>query len=102
MMSDNAVIDPDYWRDKMRAAVARGEIHRAIYTGSIDEFSLQQQQQLASLRGKIGDNDSILDVGCGYGRLLEFLPKSWKGEYLGIDISPDLIGVARIIHPNRK
>jgi len=98
----NAVVNPDYWREKMADAVARGEIHRAIYTGSIDEFSAEQQRQIAALRGKIGDNDSILDVGCGYGRLLEFLPKTWKGDYLGIDISPDLIGVARRIHPERE
>ena len=36
---------------------------------------------------------SVLDVGCGYGRLLEFLADNllYEGDYYGIDIMPDFI-----------
>jgi SAM-dependent methyltransferase len=39
---------------------------------------------------------SLLDVGCGFGDLCGFLRrKGWKGKYLGVDLVPDLIQVAR-------
>jgi len=43
---------------------------------------------------------SILDVGCGFGDLLDFLhARRWQGRYEGIDIVPDLLAVARQRHP---
>jgi len=34
-------------------------------------------------------------MGCGWGRLLDLLPRRWRGEYLGIDLCPELIAEAR-------
>lgn len=45
-----------------------------------------------------GPKDSILDVGCGYGYLYQYLKKSgWSGRYCGLDINPELVaeGVRR-------
>ena len=40
----------------------------------------------------IGENDSVLDVGCGFGDLALYLRNTgWKGVYTGIDIVPVLI-----------
>lgn len=37
-------------------------------------------------------DDSVLDVGCGYGDLRSFLQsKEWRGKYTGIDINPELV-----------
>jgi SAM-dependent methyltransferase len=46
---------------------------------------------------------SILDVGCGYGELVEFLNKTkrlWFNhvKYTGIDVVPEMIDVARARH----
>lgn len=39
---------------------------------------------------------SILDVGCGFGDLFGFLTaRGWQGEYLGVDIVPELLDEAR-------
>jgi SAM-dependent methyltransferase len=44
---------------------------------------------------------SVLDVGCGFCDLYEFLEKrGWQGRYTGIDIVPGLIEVARQRHPD--
>lgn len=44
---------------------------------------------------------SVLDVGCGFGDLYEFLTsRGWCGEYLGIDLVPGLVTIARERHPN--
>ena len=48
----------------------------------IDEFS-----------GKISASDSVIDIGCGNGRLFSRLPKGVK--YLGVDASHSLIEAAK-------
>jgi SAM-dependent methyltransferase len=43
---------------------------------------------------------SVLDVGCGFGDLYDFLDKrGWQGRYTGIDIVPGLLEVAKQHHP---
>ncbi|MGK7955776.1 MAG: class I SAM-dependent methyltransferase [Crocosphaera sp.] len=48
--------------------------------------------------------ESLLDVGCGYGRLLDVLisKKSYGGKYSGIDIVPEFIEKAIEIHSNQE
>ncbi|MGA2743340.1 MAG: class I SAM-dependent methyltransferase [Candidatus Sulfotelmatobacter sp.] len=44
---------------------------------------------------------SVLDVGCGFCDLYDFLDKQgWQGRYTGIDIVPGLLEVARQRHPD--
>jgi len=43
---------------------------------------------------------SLLDVGCGFADLLDFLRGTgWDGEYHGIDLVPGLLAEARRRHP---
>ncbi|MBI3500573.1 MAG: class I SAM-dependent methyltransferase [Bacteroidetes bacterium] len=45
-------------------------------------------------------NDSVLDIGCGYGDLWRHLQQNgWKGKYTGIDIVPGLINEANKRYP---
>ncbi|NEQ97432.1 MAG: methyltransferase domain-containing protein, partial [Cyanothece sp. SIO2G6] len=50
------------------------------------------------------DVESVLDIGCGYGRLLDFLTfrKSYKGEYWGIDIMLDFVEKAIRTYASRS
>lgn len=41
----------------------------------------------------------VLDVGCGNGRVAD-LVRGIKGRYIGIDLSPNLIGIAKKLRPN--
>jgi 2-polyprenyl-3-methyl-5-hydroxy-6-metoxy-1,4-benzoquinol methylase len=43
---------------------------------------------------------AILDVACGYGRLLRFFLKQGYTNLTGIDISPEQVENAKKIHPN--
>ncbi len=46
---------------------------------------------------------SILDYGCGYGSLIEYLKSRFKEfEYLGYDVSEEMIVKAKSIFPNYK
>ena len=45
------------------------------------------------------DLRAVLDVGCGFGDLLAFLrQRGWTGSYFGIDLVPELITEARLLH----
>jgi SAM-dependent methyltransferase len=44
---------------------------------------------------------SILDIGCGFGDLLQFLRlRGWAGRYIGVDLVPELIREAAARHAN--
>ncbi|MRS03283.1 class I SAM-dependent methyltransferase [bacterium] len=44
---------------------------------------------------------SVLDVGCGFADLYEFMiNRGWNGYYQGIDIVPGLLEIARSRHPH--
>lgn len=47
------------------------------------------------------DHDSsVLDVGCGFGDLYDFLThRGWRGHYTGLDIVPGLLEIAHQRHP---
>lgn len=48
---------------------------------------------------EVGENDRVLDVGCGEGRLLQGINVS---GYTGIDFSPTLLEIARKRYPKKK
>lgn len=99
-MSD--VTNPDYWRDRMYGAFASGERHRLMFNGSVEQFNEVESQQKKALRA-IRRGQSVIDVGCGYGRLPELLRvQGWTGRYVGYDVSPDLVGVARKWWPDKS
>jgi SAM-dependent methyltransferase len=53
----------------------------------------------AALRGLGLSFGSVLDVGCGFGDLYDhLLARGWSGRYLGVDIVPEFIAVARERH----
>jgi SAM-dependent methyltransferase len=52
----------------------------------------------------VGKHSNVLDFGCGTGQLLSFLQRSigFEGEYVGYDISPEAIELARSSHPGGR
>lgn len=57
------------------------------------------QYQLLLWQG-LKPDDFIVDVGCGSGRLANALKSDFRGEYLGIDVVPELLDYARELCPN--
>lgn len=60
-----------------------------------------QRAQLTTAIGHAGDlkGKSVLDVGCGYGDLLRYLPDC---RYYGIDTNADAVEEAQRLHPTEE
>jgi cyclopropane fatty-acyl-phospholipid synthase-like methyltransferase len=93
------ILDPEYWRLRL---VRSEEPHHTVFKCSSDKWKMICDKHKEILENTIRPKDSILDAGCGWGRLIELLPHWWIGDYLGIDISPDLIEKARVDYPRRE
>lgn len=57
--------------------------------------------ELSKITSAIPEGSSVLDAGCGNGRLLESLSGK-KIDYLGVDNSAELIELAKINYPRYK
>jgi SAM-dependent methyltransferase len=93
----------EFWKRRLDSALASGAIHTSIYDVSYDTWCRIQTIHQAILPRLLQGyrNPRILDCGCGYGALLDILPREGF-TYLGVDISPDLVSLARTRHPDRQ
>jgi len=87
--------------DKHRDSLTRyGDHPNALYWSGRD-IQVLRFQVLSDIG--VADGDSVLDVGCGFGDF-----KAWGKTqalnltYTGIDLSPDLLGKAKINHPDAE
>jgi hypothetical protein len=96
------ILEREFWRERMERAVTEfQEPHRTLYECSIDHWMAIASHHTKLLSRIVRSTDSILDTGCAWGRLLHLLPPHWQGDYLGVDLNPDFIRMARQRHPNR-
>ncbi len=96
------ILDPGYWKARLESATRADAIHHAIFRCPLAHWEAIEAKHRLILANAIGLHESVLDVGCGYGRLLRLLPKCWRGDYAGLDLSPDFIRLAQLFHPDRK
>lgn len=91
------IFDPEFWRVRLAESPDRRD---AIYAGACkskwDEIDELWRKALAR---NVAADTAILDVGCGYGRLLDLLPPHWNGFYFGVDLCPEFIDLARKRYP---
>jgi SAM-dependent methyltransferase len=63
----------------------------------------ETQERRMAVLSEIGvaKDSKVLDFGCGTGQLLSYLQRSlgYEGEYVGYDISPEAIELARSVRP---
>jgi SAM-dependent methyltransferase len=98
------VTTQEFWRTRIWEVVASGlELHQIIYRTDIRNWNNIQYDTAKLLRGILPTSCRLLDAGCGYGALYEVLhavPHFANVQYTGLDLSEDLIGIAKIRYPN--
>jgi ubiquinone/menaquinone biosynthesis C-methylase UbiE len=93
----NPISDRNWWRNRLHEC--RGELHRSICECSIDRWLEMQAEHQRTLAKEIRPTDVILDVGCAWGRIVGLLPCTFKGMYVGVDSSPEMITLAQMLNP---
>lgn len=97
------VEDPEFWKSRIVEGISEGRPeHWAVGQFSLGDMARVNNAHREILASLVGPQTSILDAGCGYGRLLEVLPSTWSGNYVGIDVSPDLVAQGRLKYPDRE
>ena len=88
-----------FWRTRINRTLAQcRSIHTVIFDTDDGNWQLQQDQTRQLLPRYVKSGESFLDAGCGIGMMWECVPA--KVQYHGVDISPDLIEIARMRVPN--
>lgn len=89
------VLNPMFWKERIDSAPPDMP-HYSVYRIHPDGWTLIEERHRSVLLTHVGRYTNVLEVGCGYGRLLDLMPRDWKGNYLGIDLSPDFIAKAKM------
>lgn len=93
------ILDTGYWERRLKFATQR---HYAVFKTPLKNWLAIEAKHQEILKRHILPGDSILDAGCGWGRLLNLMPEEWKGPYHGVDLSPDFIELAKEEWPDRN
>ena len=93
------VQDPAFWAERLAKAETQ---HHAVYRCTLEKWMEIAERHRALLARVVQPTWKVLDAGCGWGRLLNLLPNDWHGEYIGVDISPDFVQLARVTYPGRE
>jgi len=67
-----------------------------------DKSRKREWKEFKEILPYIKDGDKVLDLGCGNGRLFEFIQKNRKISYTGVDSSKKLISIAKKTYPKAK
>lgn len=93
------ITDTNYWKSRLARS---NHSHEAIFRCPPSQWEAIERKHREILARTIQPKESILDAGCGWGRLLDLLPDTWRGKYLGVDVSPDFVSLAEDSHKKRK
>lgn len=94
------VSTPAYWKDRLRTALLANQLHQSVFLCGSKKWEDIKSKHRQILKEYVSPEDKVLDAGCGYGRLIDLLENHPTENYRGIDISPDLIALAKVTYPN--
>lgn len=93
------ILDPSFWDKRTKEAK---KPHEAIFNCNEELWKAIEVKHRSILAKTIQPSDSVLDVGCAWGRLLTMMPEEWYGDYVGIDLTPSFLMKAREKYPFRR
>ena len=86
----------EYYSGKI---IEHGATPRGVDWNSTESQFTRFSQLLKILPESTDSRPSLIDWGCGYGALLDFILERGMGlDYIGLDISPEMIEAAKLKH----
>jgi ubiquinone/menaquinone biosynthesis C-methylase UbiE len=69
---------------------------RSLYRQGARYNKVHQDFKFQFVMDKLGEKDSLLDVGCGLGHLADYCSmRGWKGSYTGLDLSKKMVDTTK-------
>lgn len=98
MLQRKPVDDPWFWRRRIYSTLIRsGRVHEAVCHVNAATWQSIQEETGRILSKYLPRNGTLLDAGCGCGDVFALLPSS--ARYIGVDLSPDFIEIAKLRYP---
>jgi SAM-dependent methyltransferase len=91
----NLYDDKDFWVTRVTEAKAVGDPYFSVYRSGPKEWSRIINGRTSVISQEIKEKDKILDAGCGFGWLSQFI----SNEYVGVDQTPALLDYGRELYP---
>ncbi len=95
-MEQKPVNETDFWKFRIEVE-AKDDIRKSVYQTNDDNWKKFNEIHQEIIRATV--TGSVLDAGCGYGRMAELFHPS---DYVGIDFSPDFIALAKKNYPDHR
>lgn len=94
----------EFWRHRILKAFATGkDLHTCIYDIDYATWVSIQELTVTNLKKIVPLDSTLLDAGCGYGAVAGYLKACAAMrtvKYTGVDLSPELIEIAKIRSPS--
>lgn len=86
-----------FWKRRLFLAKQNGTLHYSVFLAKQSLWDRLLEAHLEVIHQFIKPEDSVLDAGCGYGRMSVYFP-----NYVGVDFSPDFIAEAKSLFPEKQ
>lgn len=91
--------NPKFWAQRLKDT-SSNDRHHAVFVCTNAMWEQINERHRVALANHVRPTDKVLDLGCGWGRLLDLLPP--HASYTGIDLCPDFIAMARMERPGHQ
>ena len=89
----------DFWKDRIEVAKKRNTLHHSVFIADRPLWNSISEKHKEILAKEVKLKDSVIDLGCGYGRGSEMVNCR---KYIGVDFSPDFIDEAKVLYPDKE
>lgn len=87
----------EFWKERLSVAKKQNKLHYSVYLARQELWDNILKEHLEIFNKEIKKDDKVLDAGCGYGRMAKYFD-----DYVGVDLSPDLLVEAEMANPTKK
>ena len=94
----NLYDDADFWIGRVAAAKKINDPYHCVYRSGPAEWKRIRDNRLSIIEQYVQPEDKVLDAGCAFGWLSQFIPN----PYVGVDQTPALLEYGRELYPDIK
>ena len=92
--------EQSFWDKRIEEALSVNQLRLSVFRTSEDKWRDINIDHKRILERNLSSGDAVLDAGCAYGRLSEFMPQDV--DYTGVDQCQQFIQMAKDLYPSNN